>query len=105
MKVVELREYRIKPGKTKEWLDWMREEIFPYQISKGMNILDTYLRTDENGRDYFVWLREFESESSRQTIYLQTYNDWWIKEVRPRVFSLIDEDSVSVKLIQPLDLF
>ncbi|MCY9844861.1 hypothetical protein [Vibrio caribbeanicus] len=33
------------------------------------------------------------------------YNDWWIKEVRPRVFSLIDEDSVSVKLIQPLDLF
>ena len=105
MKVVELREYRIKPGKTKEWLDWMREEIFPYQISKGMNILDTYLRTDENGRDYFVWLREFESESYRQTIYLQTYNDWWIKEVRPRVFSLIDEDSVSVKLIQPLDLF
>lgn len=105
MKVVELREYRIKPGKTKEWLDWMREEIVPYQISKGMNILDTYLRTDENGRDYFVWLREFESESSRQTIYQQTYNDWWIKEVRPRVFSLIDEDSVSVKLIRPLDLF
>ncbi|MCY9844860.1 hypothetical protein [Vibrio caribbeanicus] len=54
MKVVELREYRIKPGKTKEWLDWMREEIVPYQISKGMNILDTYLRIDENGRDYFV---------------------------------------------------
>ena len=53
MKVVELREYKIKPGKTKEWLDWMREEIVPYQVSKGMNILDTYLRTDENGRDYF----------------------------------------------------
>ena len=83
----------------------MREEIVPYQIAKGMNILDTYLRTDENGRDYFVWLREFESESSRQTIYQQTYNNWWIKEVRPRVLSLIDEDSISVKLIQPLDLF
>ena len=27
----------------------MREEIVPYQIAKGMNILDTYLRTDEMG--------------------------------------------------------
>ncbi|MDG3085111.1 NIPSNAP family protein [Vibrio hannami] len=101
MKIIELREYKIKPGKTEEWIQWMNDELLPYQHSKGMLIIDTYLRTDDNGVDFFVWLREFESEDARQRIYKETYNDWWITVIRPKVFTLIDEHSINVKLLYP----
>ncbi|OBS93567.1 hypothetical protein A9259_16895 [Vibrio cyclitrophicus] len=104
MKVTELREYKIRPGKTSEWLCWMQEELLPYQRSKGMVIVDTYIQTDDTGTDFFVWLREFENEEARQRIYEETYNDWWISEIRPKVFTLIDETSINVKLLNPIDL-
>ena len=104
MKIIELREYKIKQGKTQEWLDWMRDEILPYQRSKGMVILNTYVRSEESGSDYFVWLREFANEQARQCIYEKTYNDWWIINIRPKVFTLIEESSVNVKLLKPVDL-
>lgn len=104
MKVTELREYKIRPGKTPEWLRWMYEELLPYQRSKGMVIVDTYIRTDDTGTDFFVWLREFENEEARQRIYEETYNDWWISEIRPKVFTLIDETSISVKLLHSVGL-
>ena len=104
MKITELREYKIKPGKTSEWLDWMREELLPYQRSKGMVIIDTYIHTDDAGTDFFVWLREFESEEARQRIYQETYNDWWVSHIRPKVFTLIDETSIRVKLLRSIDL-
>ena len=104
MKVTELREYKIRPGKTSEWLRWMPEDLLPYQRSKGMVIVDTYIQTDDTGTDFFVWLREFENEEARQRIYEETYNDWWISEIRPKVFTLIDETSISVKLLHSVDL-
>ncbi|XQW86466.1 NIPSNAP family protein [Thalassotalea piscium] len=104
MKIVELREYKIKPGKTKEWLNWMKAELIPYQKSKGMKIIDTYIHTGADGNDYFIWLREFDNEESRMKIHGLTYNDWWIKEIRPKVFKLIDENSITVKLVQQVDL-
>lgn len=104
LKLIELREYEIKEGKTKEWLKLMQEEILPYQKSKGMKIMSTYLHKGADGTDYFIWLREFDDESSRQEIYASTYNDWWINEVRPRVFQLIKEESIKVRIIEPVQL-
>lgn len=45
----------------------------------------------------------FENEEARQRIYEETYNDWWISEIRPKVFTLIDETSISVKLLHSVD--
>ncbi|MDD9197599.1 hypothetical protein PVK62_17425, partial [Aliivibrio sp. S3MY1] len=61
------------------------------------------LRTHE-GIDFFVWLREFEDEDSRKRIYKDTYNDWWITNIRPKVFKLIEEDSISIKFLHPVEL-
>ncbi len=104
MKIIELREYQIKSGKKQEWLEWLRNELLPYQRSKGMIIIDTYIRTDDDGIDYFVWLREFKNEKSRQEIYKNTYDEKWIKEIRPKVFTLIDEDSIHVKILEPIKM-
>lgn len=104
MTLVELREYQIKPGKTQQWLNWMKEELIPYQQSKGMKILDTYLYQDEHGVEYFVWLREFASAAERDRIYQATYTPWWVNEIRPKVFSLIEEHTIKVRILNPKSL-
>ncbi|MEL0624098.1 hypothetical protein V6238_13470 [Marinomonas arenicola] len=102
MKIVELREYKIRPGKADQWITWMRDELLPYQRSQGMRILSTNLYQDENGDEYFIWTREFDDEQQRQAAYADTYNDWWVNEVRPQVAQLIELDSIKVRQIKPL---
>ncbi|QHJ11537.1 hypothetical protein FX988_01771 [Paraglaciecola mesophila] len=104
MAIVELREYKIKPNMKQAWLQWLKAELLPYQVSQGMRILHTYVHTDENGNDWFVWLREFDDEQTRQAIYQQTYNQWWKDEIRPRVFTMIEQDSIKVRLLNPVKL-
>ena len=101
MSLVELREYKIRPGKAKEWLNWMKLELLPYQVSQGMVVLETYTYEDEYGELWFVWLRSFESESQRQALYVKTYDDWWVKEIRPKIFEMIFEESINVRLLKP----
>ena len=38
----ELRQYNIKPGCMDEWVEFMEQEIVPFQISKGMVITGMY---------------------------------------------------------------
>ena len=104
MKVIELREYKIKQGKTEEWINWMREEIIPYQKSKVMKIMSTHIHRGTDNADYFIWLREFDNEVSRKEISALTYNEWWINEIRPKIFELIDESSIKVRLLTEINL-
>jgi len=104
LKITELRQYRIKAGKTKQWLSWMKEELLPYQRSQGMRVLNTYVHTGDDGHDYFVWLREFDNEQARQTLYEKTYNEWWVCEIRPKVFELIEQDSIKVTLLESVEM-
>lgn len=82
----------------------MKDELLPYQRTKGMRVLNTYVHKGEDGHDYFVWLREFDSEQARQAIYAETYNEWWIREIRPKVFELIEQDSVKVTLLESVEM-
>ena len=82
----------------------MKNELLPYQRSKGRRVLNTYVHTGEDGHDYIVWLREFDSEQARQSLYAETYNEWWIREIRPKVFELIEQDSVKVTLLESVEM-
>ncbi|OIN07932.1 NIPSNAP family protein [Oceanisphaera psychrotolerans] len=102
MSIVELREYKLKPRMREQWLSWMQADILPYQISKGMRVLQTYIYTDENDAEWFVWLREFDNEAHRQQVYANTYDEWWRREIRPRVFEMIEQESIRVRLLSPV---
>ena len=43
----ELREYRTLPGKRDDWVTFMEELVIPYQMSKGMAILGSFVAQDE----------------------------------------------------------
>jgi hypothetical protein len=56
----ELRQYRTKPGQREKWVKFMEEEIIPFQVSKGMVILGSFVGQEED--DLYVWIRRFASE-------------------------------------------
>lgn len=90
----ELRRYPLKPGKRDEWVKLMDEVIIPYQLSKGMVVLGSFV-DEEN--DQYVWIRRFEDEAEKEALYEATYqNDYWQNEIGPQVGELIDRNGIVV---------
>lgn len=98
MAFYELRQYKIKPGKMKAWLEVMEGEIIPFQISKGAVITGSFRgETDES---VYVWLRRFESEAEKERLYKAVYeSDHWKNVISPKVGDLIDRSAINVQRI------
>ncbi len=95
----ELREYRTKPGKRDSWVKFMEEEIIPFQSSKGMIIVGSYVGQEED--DLYIWMRRFESEEERKRLYEAVYEtDYWKNEVAPKVADLLDRDKMVIRRIE-----
>jgi NIPSNAP len=91
----ELREYHCQPGKRAEWVSLMEAEIIPYQISKGMVVTAAFV--GEQDEDTYIWIRRFTSEEERAALYKAVYeNDYWQKEVSPRVGNLLDRTKTKI---------
>ena len=101
MSLIELRQYEIFPGKMNDWVSLMEEEIVPFQTSKGMSILGRYRGEDDDSK--YVWLREFESEEQRKSLYEAVYeSDHWKDNLLPRVSKLINRETIEVTRLIPL---
>ena len=98
MAFFELRQYKIRPGKMEQWLDYMQNEIIPFQVSKGMVICGSF--RGETDDSVYVWIRRFESEEQREQLYKAVYEtDHWKNTVSPIVGELIDRDAINVQRI------
>tara|TARA_A100001037_G_scaffold45214_1_gene36346 strand:+ start:3476 stop:3802 length:327 start_codon:yes stop_codon:yes gene_type:complete len=99
----ELRTYKVFPGKMKEWIKFMENEIIPFQVSKGMVIHGSF--TVENDDETYVWIRRFENESQRELLYSKVYeSDKWINEMVKNVEKLIDRDATIVKRLNSTEI-
>lgn len=95
----ELRQYRMKAGQKENWVQCMEKEIIPFQVSKGMVILGSFVAQEE--KDLYVWIRRFESEEERKRLYEAVYeNDYWKNEIGPRVVEMIDPDEIHVTRLE-----
>ena len=100
MAFFELRQYKIRRNKMKEWLKIFDEEIAPFQIGKGMVICGSW--HGESDDSVFVWMRRFNSEKERERLYKAVYEDpHWQNEISPRVGKLIFRDKIQVQRIVP----
>ena len=68
----------------------MEETILPFQISKGMVVIGSFIGEEED--DLYVWIRRFETEEQREQLYAAVYeDDRWVNEFHHElVNSLID---------------
>ncbi len=95
----ELRQYRLKAGQQDNWVKYMEEEIIPFQVSKGMVILGSFLARED--KSLYVWIRRFESEEERKRLYEAVYeSDYWKNEIAPRVSEMIDRDAIEVTRLE-----
>ena len=95
----ELRQYRTLPGQRAAWVKFMEETIIPFQISKGMVIVGSFVGQEED--DLYVWIRRFESEEERAALYQAVYEtDIWKNEIAPRVGQMLDRSRTVVTRIE-----
>ncbi|HWP49442.1 MAG TPA: NIPSNAP family protein [Candidatus Limnocylindrales bacterium] len=95
----ELRQYRIKPGQRERWVKLMEEKIIPFQISKGMVVVGSFVGQQEE--DLYVWIRRFESEEERERLYKEVYeSDFWKNEIKPQVDEMLDRSKIQITRLE-----
>jgi hypothetical protein len=100
MAFYELRQYKVLPGKLDGWVKMMEDEIIPFQVAKGMVICGSF--QGETDPSVYIWLRRFESEAQRETLYKAVYeSEFWKNEIAPRVPEYLDRLSTVVTRIIP----
>jgi hypothetical protein len=96
----EFREYRIRDGKRQDWVDFMENEIIPFQTSKGMVVVGSFVGEEES--DLYFWIRRFESEEQRIRLYEAVYeSDHWKNVISPRVGEMMDRERIVVTRLEP----
>lgn len=95
----ELRQYRTFPGKREAWVALMEEVIIPFQVSKGMVIVGSFVGQQED--DLYIWIRRFESEEQRVALYKDVYeSDYWKNDVAPKIGELLDRPRMVITRIE-----
>jgi len=95
----ELRRYQIKDGKRDQWVQFMEEEIIPFQISKGMVVCGSFI--DQENPEVYVWIRRFENEAEKKRLYEAVYeSDHWKNNLSPRVGEILDRETIQVTRLE-----
>lgn len=91
----ELRQYTIQPGQRERFVQLMEEKIIPFQTSKGMVILGSFVAEEDD--QTYVWIRRFRSEEERERLYDAVYNsDYWRDEIAPSVGEMMNRETINV---------
>ena len=100
MAFFELRQYKIRRGKTKEWLRMFDEEIMPFEVARG--VVPSGLWHGETDPSVFIWMRRFNSEVERVRLCKAVYEDpYWLNELVPRIDKLVDRKKTVVQRLVP----
>ena len=96
----EFRQYTIAPGTRDEWVKYMESVIIPFQISKGMVVVGSFV--DEEDENLYYWMRRFKNEKERERLYKKVYeSDEWKNEIGPKAGEMLLREKIVVKRIVP----
>ena len=91
--IVEVRSYRIKPGKRAEFIELFETRAVPALRKYGMKIVGPLL--DVENPNKFVFLRSFPSIEDRERLKDEFYSsEIWKNELEPFAMPLLDSYDV-----------
>jgi NIPSNAP len=91
--IVEVRSYRIRPGKRDEFIKLFEERAIPAQRKYGMKIVGPFL--DVENPNKFVFLRSFPSLEEREQIREAFYGgELWKNELEALAMPLLESYDV-----------
>jgi hypothetical protein len=93
--IIELRTYKLKPGKRQEFVETFRFKSMPKHAELGMKILGPFLSIEDS--DTLFFMRGFPDIASREPMKAQFYEgDLWKSELEKIMMPLIDKYEVLV---------
>lgn len=101
IKVLELRNYLLKPGKRDSFINYFEENFIESQNSLGGYVIGQY--RVKCADDNFVWMRGFDSMESRSKYLPAFYKSEYWQERRTRANDLINNND-NVYLLKPLSM-
>ena len=91
--IVEVRSYRIKPGRREEFINFFETRAVPALRSYGMTILGPLL--DLENPNKFVWLRSFPSLEDRERMRDAFYGgELWKNELEEIAMPMLESYDV-----------
>lgn len=91
--IVEVRSYRIKPGRREEFIKFFETRAVPALRSYGMTILGPLL--DLENPNKFVWLRSFPSSDERERMRDAFYgSELWKNELEAVAMPMLESYDV-----------
>ena len=91
--IVEVRTYKIKPGRRDDFIRFFKTRSVPALQSHGMKILGPLV--DLESSDSFVWLRAFPSLQARDAMKTAFYEgDVWKNELEAIAMPMLDSYDV-----------
>lgn len=91
--IVEVRSYRIKPGRRAEFIKFFETRAVPALRSHGMKILGPLL--DLENPNKFVWLRSFPSLEERERMKADFYEgELWKNELESVAMPMLESYDV-----------
>jgi hypothetical protein len=91
--IVEVRSYRIKPGRREEFIQFFETRSVPALRSHGMRVVGPLL--DLENPNKFVWLRNFPSLDERERMKVAFYEgELWKNELESIAMPMIESYDV-----------
>ena len=91
--IVEVRSYRIKPGRRAEFIRLFETRAVPALRAQGMKIIGPFI--DVENPNKFVWLRSFPSLEERDRMKNAFYEgEFWKNELEAIAMPMIDSYDV-----------
>jgi NIPSNAP protein len=91
--IVEVRSYRIKPGRREEFIKFFETRAVPALRSHGMKVVGPFL--DLENPNKFVWLRIFPSLEERERMRTAFYEgELWKNELESIAMPMLESYDV-----------
>ena len=91
--IIEMRTYKLKPGKRSEFLEIFRTKSIPAHDEIGMKILGPFLSIE--APDTFFFMRGFPDLESREPMKAKFYEgELWKRELENRLMPMIEKYEV-----------
>jgi hypothetical protein len=93
--IVEMRTYKLKPGKRTPFLEAFRTKSLPEHLKLGMKICGPFLSVEDS--DVFFFMRGFPDLASREPLKAKFYDgDLWKRELENVLMPMIEKYDVVV---------
>lgn len=87
--IVEVRTYRVMPGRRAEFLQFFESRAAPAQRDHGINVIGPF--ADVENPNKFVWIRAFPSLEERDRMKTEFYgSDIWLNELEPVAMPMLE---------------